>query len=279
MPELPEVETVARGLRQALVGRTLAAVTLHRPDLLRTDPALFLAELPGRTVAGVRRRGKYLLIDLTSPDREALTWLVHLGMTGQLLVLPAAVPLQSHTHLQVDFVPAGRQLRYRDPRRFGFWALLPTAQVEKEPPLVHLGPEPLEMSLADFQAVMGRQRGGLKALLLNQRVIAGVGNIYADEALFAAGLHPRQRAEELRPVHLRRLYEALQRVLRAALAAQGSSIDAGYVSVEGRPGNYQDQHQVYGRTGHPCRHCGTAIQHTVVASRSTHFCPRCQRRK
>lgn len=281
MPELPEVETVARGLRHMIGGQTIATVTLHRTDLLRSDPGFFVSELPGCTVAGVRRRGKYLLIDLMAPgpSREALTWLVHLGMTGQLLTLPPEAPRQPHTHLQIDFDGGELQLRYRDPRRFGFWALIPTALVEQEPPLAHLGPEPLEISLQDFQAAMGRRRGQLKALLLNQGVIAGVGNIYADEALFAARLHPKQRVETLRPVHCQQLCEALQRVLRAALEAQGSSIDASYVSVEGCPGRYQDQHQVYGRTGQPCRRCGTPIQRTVVASRSTHFCPRCQRWK
>jgi formamidopyrimidine-DNA glycosylase len=199
-------------------------------------------------------------------------------MTGQLLLLPADAPVQSHTHLCVDFVGGDLQLRYRDPRRFGFLALRPTATVEQEPPLAGLGPEPLEMSLAEFRAALGGRRGRIKALLLSQGVIAGLGNIYADEVLFAARLHPEWPAESLRPVHHRRLYEAIQRILRAAVEARGSSIN-NYVSVDGRPGGYQAHHQVYGRTGQPCPGCGTAIRRILAAGRSTHFCPRCQRRR
>jgi len=275
MPELPEVETVVRGLRETVAGREIARVTPLQTDLLRTDPERFAAELPGQTIRDVRRRGKYILIDL-SRDQTLLT---HLKMTGQWLYVPASDPIREHTHVLLDFVGDPFQLRYRDVRRFGSLWLGPTAEIENQPPLAELGPEPLDLSPADFQARLRARRGRLKAVLLDQRVLAGLGNIYVDEALFAARIHPEQPAHTLSPRQLRRLQAAIQSILGAAIERGGSSIDGEYVAVNGASGRYQNQHQVYGRQDTPCPRCQTTLRRVVIAGRGTHLCPRCQRRR
>lgn len=273
MPELPEVETVVRGLRETVAGREIAGVTLLRTDLLRPDPARFAAALPGQTIRNIRRRGKYILMGLS----EHQTLLTHLKMTGQWLYLPASDPIRAHTHVLLDFIGDSFQLRYRDVRRFGYLLLGPTAELENQPPLAELGPEPLDLPFADFQARLRTRRGRIKAVLLDQRVLAGLGNIYADEALFAARIHPAQPAHTLSPRQLRRLHEAIQSILGAAIERGGSSIDGEYVAVNGESGRYQHQHQVYGRQNTPCPRCQTTLQRMVIAGRGTHLCPRCQR--
>jgi formamidopyrimidine-DNA glycosylase len=270
MPELPEVETVVRGLRASLVGRTITGMTAHWPRTI-VSPELdeFAARIVDRRVQAVRRRGKYVLIDL---DKGHL--LIHLKMSGRLLLVPASEPLDEYTHTIFD-LNDGHQLRFRDVRKFGRVYLVESP----EEVTGHLGPEPLEeaFTLADFRQVLGRRTGRLKSLLLNQEFVAGLGNIYADESLYAAHLHPLRAADSLTAEEQARLYEAIRAVLRRAIVSRGTTLDdTGYVDAQGEPGAYQAQIAVYGRAGEPCPTCNTSIERLVVGGRSTHFCPRCQ---
>jgi len=271
MPELPEVETVARGLRGPLVGRTFTGVTVRWPRTIAHPAVDELArQIAGRRVAAVGRRGKYVVVEL---DRGWL--LIHLKMSGRLQVVPASEPLDGHTHTVFD-LDDGRQLRFRDVRKFGRVYLVD----EAEQVTAALGPEPLaeDLTLDEFCRLLARRSGRLKSLLLNQAFLAGLGNIYADEALFAARLHPLRRADSLSPEEQLRLYEAIRAVLGRAVANRGTTLDdRGYTDAEGRAGGYQDQIAVYGRTGEPCPTCQAPIERIGVGGRSTHFCPRCQR--
>lgn len=270
MPELPEVETVARGLGAHLVGRTIKNVTIRWPRTI-AFPSVeeFERLVAGRRVASVGRRGKYLVVGL---DEGCL--LIHLKMSGRLGVVPAAQSLDNHTHTYFD-LDDGRQLRFRDVRKFGRIYLVDDAgQVTTD-----LGPEPLatDFDLEDFCRLLARRSGRLKSLLLNQQFLAGLGNIYADESLFAARLHPLRKADSLDPEEQARLFHAIRSVLSQAVAGRGSTLDdSGYVDAEGQPGAYQEQIAVYGRRGEPCLSCQTPIDRIVVGGRSTHFCPRCQ---
>ncbi len=271
MPELPEVETVARGLRQALLGRTIVGAAVHwaRTVALPTVDE-FRQRLVGQQVRSVSRRGKYLVIGL---DRGYL--LVHLKMSGRLHVVPAHSPPEGHVRACFD-LDDGRQLRFYDARKFGRLYLVDNpAEVTGG-----LGPEPLaqEFTLEEFGRRLGRRTGRIKSLLLNQTFLAGVGNIYADEVLFAARLHPLRRADSLSPDEQARLYEAIRAVLEQAIAGRGTTLDdRGYTDAEGQAGSYQKQIAVYGRTGAPCRACGTPIERRVIGGRAAHFCPRCQK--
>ncbi len=264
MPELPEVETVARSLAP-LVGRRIVAAEFRCLRILRGgDPDGMAAELAGRRIAGVKRYGKFLLISLSGGGY--LT--VHLGMTGRLL-LGGAPGKHTHAIFSLD----RGVLLYDDSRQFGriqFSADFP-ARIGK------LGPEPLEIPFEEFALALRRRRTRIKALLLNQDFLRGIGNIYADEALFRAGIHPLAMAHRLGRERARRLWDAIGAVLREAIAAGGSSI-SDYVDAEGRKGFFQVSHRVYQRTGEACVACGTAIRRTLVAQRSSHFCPRCQKR-
>jgi formamidopyrimidine-DNA glycosylase len=271
VPELPEVETVAQGLRQPLVGRTITGVVVRWPRTV-SFPAVdeFQRCIVGRRVAAVGRRGKYVVVEL---DEGYL--LIHLKMSGRLQVVPAGEPLDKHTHTFFD-LDDGQQLRFRDVRKFGrVYLANDPAQVT-----AGLGPEPLadDFSLDDFRRLLARRSGRLKSLLLNQQFVAGLGNIYADEALFAARLHPLRKADTLTSGEQAHLYEAIRMVLGKAIAGRGTTLDdRGYVDARGQAGAYQDEIAVYGRRGEPCPVCGTPIERLVVGGRSTHFCPHCQR--
>jgi len=264
VPELPEVETVARSLAP-LVGRRIVSAEFRCLRILRGgDPDRMAAELAGRRIAGVKRYGKFLVISLSSGGY--LT--VHLGMTGRLL-LGGAPGKHTHAILNLD----RGVLLYDDSRQFGriqFSADFPAR-------IGRLGPEPLEIPFEEFAAGLRRRRTRIKALLLNQDFLRGIGNIYADEALFRAGIHPLAMAHRLSRERARRLWEGIGSVLREAIAAGGSSI-SDYVDAEGRKGFFQVSHRVYQRTGEACVTCGAAIRRTLVAQRSSHFCPRCQKR-
>lgn len=270
MPELPEVETVARGLRDPLVGHTISGVTVRWPRTIAApSPDKFSEQIVNRQVVSVRRRGKYVVIEL---DRGFL--LIHLKMSGQLRVASAGEPLDRHTHTIFD-LEDGRQLRFRDVRKFG------RVHLVDDPGQVtgNLGPEPLadEFTLAAFRRLLARRSGRLKSLLLNQQFLAGLGNIYADEALFAARLHPLRKANSLSPDEQERLYQAIREVLSRAIAGRGTTLDdQGYTDADGQTGSYQEQITVYGRAGQPCKRCGAPIARIVLGARSTHFCPRCQ---
>jgi formamidopyrimidine-DNA glycosylase len=273
MPELPEVETVARGLREALPGRRILAVRLGKTDFI-DDPAAMELHLPGTTVVRIRRLGKNLVVDLQGGDGKAenLSLLIHLGMTGQIAIISPDAPVPKHTHVFLS-LDDGRELRYTDVRRFGRMAILTDDDHERE--LGGLGLEPLEISLAEFRARIGSRKTQIKALLLNQSVMRGIGNIYADESLWRAKIHPRKMGSRLTGEELKRLHRAIQDILREAIRLRGSSI-SDYVDSDGRKGKFQLRHRVYQRDGKKCSRCGSVIRHAIVAGRSSHFCPRCQ---
>ncbi len=272
MPELPEVETLARELRDVLVGRGIVGVEVRWPRTVAApDPETFARRLAGRRVLEVRRRGKWLLLGLDGEE-----WLlVHLRMSGRLAVEDAGAPEDPHTRV-VFHLEDGRRLRFSDPRKFGRMAL--TARPEDW--LGGLGPEPLDPALTP-ERLVGMLRGRrvrLKPLLADQRFLAGLGNIYADEVLWRAGLHPLRRADTLTPEETARLHGAIREVLEEAVARRGTTLaDRRYVLPDGRPGEFAAHLAVYGREGAPCPRCGAPIVRARVGGRSAHFCPRCQR--
>ena len=274
MPELPEVETVVSDLRPHLAGQTVTAVDLRFPSMVRhPEPFLFAEALRGRRIEAATRRGKYILLHLDSGE----LLVVHLGMTGQLRILDPEQPLQDHTHAVLT-LDGGRQLRYRDPRRFGRLLLGKEEELIAAGKLPRLGPEPLA---ADFRpADLGRRLAGrrapLKALLLDQSVVAGVGNIYADEACFRARIRPDRPAGGLSRQAVARLHTALRECLLMGIANRGSSVDS-YRDAWGNKGTQQERLQVYGRGGEPCFNCGRPLRLVRLAGRATVYCPRCQR--
>lgn len=276
MPELPEVETVAAGLRAGLAGLRIERVELNHPSLFSGDPQQLLQLEEGRFTT-IERAGKYLLMQVSHPKGK-WTLMVHLGMSGKLLLLPAATPLERHSHLVLS-LETDRQLRLIDPRRFGRVALANTTGLDRAETLKALGvasgAEPFEVTPDEFLRLFSRRDAPIKNLLLNQTLLRGLGNIYADESLFRAGIHPQARRVS-RP-RLLRLREQVQAVLGEAIAAGGSSIND-YVHSDGERGWFQVQHRVYGRTDQACVACGTPVRRLVLAGRSAHFCPRCQRR-
>ena len=281
MPELPEVETVVRDLRPRIVGAEIIAARSSWARTLRThDPAAFDAALRGRRIAAVGRRAKLLVIELSG--EVALT--IHLKMTGQLFVVPAGAAEDAYVRLVLVFAD-GRELRFRDIRKFGRVGLYgrdpATGELVTEPGGIAVfaghGPEPLDpaFTVAAFRGRLRARKARLKPLLLDQAFIAGIGNIYADEALWAARLHPLRSAASLRPADERRLYLAIRSILAEAIERRGSSIDD-YTAPDG-DGEMQERLQVYQRTGEPCPRCGRPIRRIVIGARATHFCSWCQR--
>lgn len=271
MPELPEVETVVRELRPELVGRRITAVEVSRQPLRRRWAREWAQSLIGSQATAVWRRGKWIVFDL-EPARHLV---LHLGMTGQLTVVPADEPRADHVHLVLG-LDDGRQLRFRDIRRFGSATLLPDRDALASLfDQAGLGPEPFTVEPAYWKERLAATRRCVKAVLLDQRVVAGVGNIYADESLFEARLHPGRPGEVLNSREVRRLAQAVAAVLTRAIECRGSSI-RNYVGGSGLKGQYQDEFRVYGRTGEPCPRCRRPIACIRLAGRSTHFCPRCQ---
>ena len=270
MPELPEVETIANGLNKRVAGDRIDSVWLgSKPEPLKSSAAEISSALEGAQVQRVRRVGKHIVFDLASGRSPGGgLWIVHLGMTGQMLVAAPETELPKHTHL-VAKMASGRELRFVDPRRFG---RLEVRQSSFSGP----GSEPLQIGLEEFSRLFHRSKAPIKAALLNQKLLHGVGNIYADEALFRAHIRPRRRANTLTSSELRKLHAALQKVLQATIAAGGSSI-SDYVDADGEAGYFQIQHRAYGREGKPCVKCKTPIKKIVVAGRGTHYCPECQK--
>jgi len=273
MPELPEVETIKRTLTPHLLEQKLARVEVYHPGVIAApDPATFSRLLAGRSITNLGRRGKYLLIHLA--DEYCL--LAHLRMTGRLVLKDGAAPLEPHTHV-VFALASGATLHWVDTRRFGRLYLGGEAEVETLPGLRDLGPEPLDpaFDIPALAAILAGRRRPLKQVLLDQHLVAGLGNIYADEALFTAGLDPRRPAASLNSGEVARLHGAMQTVLEQGITNHGTSI-RDYVDGSGRQGSNQDHLQVYGRTGRPCPHCGQPLERVRLGGRSTHFCPRCQ---
>jgi formamidopyrimidine-DNA glycosylase len=274
MPELPEVETIARSLAPRLAGRRIAAIELLYKPLLRTGGRKGLEALRGRRVLGVRRRGKMLLVECEG----ARTLVFHLKMTGQFLFAAAGTPRDKHVRLAVRFEDGTDELRFRDVRKFGFLLCLEGRPEAACGELACLGPEPLEVGLEDFRAILGARKGRIKAVLLDQTSLAGIGNIYADETLFDARIHPERPASSLRADAVERLFRSMRKILASAVAAGGSTLaDAGYRDADGNAGDFQLSHKVYDRKGEACLVCRTPIRMKRVAGRSSHFCPKCQK--
>ena len=276
MPELPEVETVVRGLRAALPGRTVTALRLGKTDFIEDVERLERA-LPGARFEEVRRFGKFIGLKLAggaahNGDAGAGWLLVHLGMTGQFVVCGAASPERPHTHVFMSLDDT-RELRYTDVRRFGQMRVVGPEEFSAF--LGKLGNEPLEVTFKAFSTAIGRA-AMIKALLLNQSVLRGIGNIYADESLWRARIHPRRQGASLSPAERRALYAAVRKVLEDAIRLRGSSI-SDFVDSAGSPGEYQRRHRAYGREGEPCFRCRTKLKRIIVAGRSSYFCPHCQK--
>jgi len=281
MPELPEVETVANGVNERIRGERIRSVWLSRyKEPFKTPPDPMSEALTGARVDLVHRVGKHIVFDLTRGKtslhpKTAVQWIVHLGMTGRLLVSAPDVPTPPHTHAVLS-LSSGRELRFVDPRRFGRLALHSAPGTETSQPFRGPGHEPLTISAGDFAALFRRRKLSIKAALLNQKLLHGVGNIYADESLFRAGIRPTRVAGRLTRAEFDKLHIALQDILRKAISLGGSSV-SDYVDADGVAGFFQLEHRVYMRTGQPCRACGTPIRRTLLAGRGTHYCPRCQR--
>jgi formamidopyrimidine-DNA glycosylase len=276
MPELPEVETVVRGLRASLPGRAILDIRLGKTDFI-DDPVALAEQLPGARIANISRLGKFVCMELVAggpaANSEARFYLiVHLGMTGQLTIRHFTDPVAPHTHAFFA-LDDGRELRYTDIRRFGRILLIPESGMAVFQG--RLGFEPLEITPKEFRARFGQRRARIKALLLDQSVLRGVGNIYADESLFRARIHPSRIAARLTRTQLATLHRAIREVLTAAIRLRGSSI-SDYVDSEGNRGEFQLRHRVYQRKGKPCVRCGEKIRRVIVAGRSSYFCPRCQ---
>jgi formamidopyrimidine-DNA glycosylase len=301
MPELPEVETIVRGLDQRVAGDTIESVWIgSRKQPLKSPATLIAATLEGKRIVRVHRAGKHIVFDLEGQSRasqppkkkggrtvrrqtpqavslpkssdETAQWIVHLGMTGRLMVSGPAADIAKHTHL-IAKLASGRELRFIDPRMFGKLSVHPPSESGGFDPG---GVEPLEASEEAFVALFRGRKTPIKSALLNQKLLRGVGNIYADESLFRAGIRPRRRAAAITREQLGKLHSAVREVLREAIALGGSTI-SNYVDADGEEGFFQLQHRVYGREGEPCLVCGTAIRRIVLSGRSSHYCPKCQK--
>jgi len=273
MPELPEVETVANGVNQRVQGQTILSVwTSNKPQTFKSPPAEIAEVLTGSRIDRVQRVGKTIVADLTGKSSgkssKAAQAQFLIGMTGRLLVSSPETEVPPHTHAILT-LSGGKEIRFVDARRFGRLSVSSNAYTGP-------GREPLTISLEDFIALFRNRKTPIKAALLNQKLLHGVGNIYADEALFHAGIRPRRQAGRLTRDELTRLRAALVKVLKHAIKLGGSSV-SDYVDAEGVAGFFQLHHRVYSRTGQPCRTCSTPIERIVVGGRSTHFCPTCQK--
>ncbi len=269
MPELPEVEITRRGIESLLNGCRVSRVVVRQPKLRRPVPKQISSSLPGQRLSTIERRAKYLLLKF---DQGSL--IVHLGMSGSLRVISAAHPPGPHDHW--DLIFDDRCLRFRDPRRFGSidWT---NQSVEHHPLLSHLGPEPLANTFTGdwlHQRAKGR-RLAVKPFIMDQKILVGVGNIYANEALFRAGIHPGRAAGRISLARYRQLADAIREVLTQAIAAGGTTLKD-FTRSDGRPGYFSQSLAVYGRAGQPCLRCGTPIRQQRQGQRSTWYCPRCQ---
>ena len=275
MPELPEVETVAIGVNARVRGQRITRVwTSGKPQTFKSSEAEIVETLTGARIEKVRRVGKTIVCDLRGADSSRAQFLVHLGMTGRLLVSQPEVPVPPHTHAVLT-LGDGREIRFVDPRRFGRLSVM---QCTDEQPEGYAGPgkEPTTITSEDFATLFRGRKLAIKAALLNQSILHGVGNIYADESLFRAGIRPRRHAGRLSRAELDRLHASLKQVLTKAIELGGSSV-SDYVDADGVRGFFQLEHKVYGRAGETCTACGTPLKKIIVGGRTTVFCPTCQR--
>ena len=280
MPELPEVETVVRGLRPRVGGQSIVRIRLGRVpshSVIKQSAGRFRRALVGASITAVERKAKYILLRLRSKQAPVgctwRTWVVHLGMSGQFYACKPDAEMLKHTHVLAE-LSSGEQLRFCDPRRFGRTLVLGEEELSEF--FSGVGPDPLEISAAAFAKLMEGRRSPVKNFLLNQHLVSGVGNIYANEALYLAKVHPRRPACKLSPAECKGLFRSLQRVLREAIRSNGTTI-ADYRTSEGLPGGYQTRLRVYDREGEKCRRCGRRIRRLVLSQRSAHYCPGCQR--
>lgn len=272
MPELPEVETVVRDLRPHLIGRTIVDAQVRwRKTIALPSAREFERTIRGCKIVAITRRAKYLVIHLNASKQKRFL-LIHLRMTGGFHLDSPQTPRDKHMHVILK-LSDGYELRFRDTRKFGRMWLVDDPQTV----LAKLGPEPLEISARAFHTLFEKRRGYLKPLLLDQTFLAGIGNIYADESLWYARLHPLRRAESLTRTERGRLYRAIRHVLTRAIAVGGTSIDVMYKRVNGMSGGFQDSLRAFDREERPCRRCGTPIVKTIVGQRGTHYCPTCQK--
>jgi len=274
MPELPEVETVRRTLEQLIVGRTIEQVSVMLPRIIqRSEPEPFCHSLEGQTIREVKRRGKFLRVVM-----DQVTLVSHLRMEGRYGLFDGEDPIEKHTHVIFHFKD-GKELRYKDVRQFGTMEVFLNGKELSSPPLCKLGVEPLDdcFTLAAFKQILSDRPTKIKSLLLDQSHIVGIGNIYVDESLHRARIHPERTANSLKPAELQRLYTAIVATLQEAVAAGGSSVKS-YVNGQGEMGMFQQQLAVYGRKGQPCYTCGSPIVRTVLGGRGTHTCEKCQPR-
>ncbi len=274
MPELPEVETVRRSLEEKLKGKTLAGAEVYLDKIVRdSDPVSLNEKIKGKKVTGIERRGKYLVFHLTG----GTSMVVHLRMTGQLLYCSQEQEIAKHTHVVFNFND-GHQLRFVDQRQFGKIHLVPVKELNSHPGLKSLGVEPLSKAFTRefFRRELRNRRTKIKPLLLDQTFVAGIGNIYADEALFRAMINPERVAATLTPRETSRLYMAIKEVLKEGIANKGTSVKD-YVDGEGNKGNNQNNLRVYGRDGEPCVKCGKTLEKKSIGGRSSHYCPKCQK--
>jgi len=277
MPELPEVETVANGVHARIHGQTIHSVwTSNKPQTFKSSPNDIVETLTGSRIDRVHRVGKTIVVDLTRAKEhknKSAQFLVHLGMTGRLLVSTPDTPIPPHTHAILS-LSSGKELRFVDARRFGRISVV--GAVTPEEKYAGPGAEPLTIELEDFISLFRGRKTPIKAALLNQSLLHGVGNIYADESLFHAGIRPTRHAGRLTRAELTRLHAALIKVLTEAIKLGGSSV-SDYVDADGVAGFFQLHHHVYSRTGEPCRVCGKPIKRVIVGGRSTHYCTTCQK--
>jgi len=281
MPELPEVETVVRGLQKSVLGRKILSVWIGKCDFI-DNPTEF-TRLSGQKIAAIERFGKFMLLRLAPSEvpaekcsghatSEEASLLVHLGMTGQLAPSDAEIPFDKHTHVSLT-LDDGRELRYTDARRFGRMAYLTAESLAKE--IADAGADPLEVGATEFAERVRSRNARIKALLLDQSVFRGVGNIYADESLWRAKIHPARVGSKISVKEAETLRRVLQEILNRAIVMRGSSI-SDFLDANGEPGEYQRHHRAYGREGKPCYRCRTPIRRIIVAGRSSYFCPKCQ---
>ncbi|MGA9564619.1 MAG: bifunctional DNA-formamidopyrimidine glycosylase/DNA-(apurinic or apyrimidinic site) lyase [Candidatus Korobacteraceae bacterium] len=281
MPELPEVETIARGLHQRVAGDTIQSIWLgQKPEPLKSSAEEIARVVEHARILRVRRVGKHIVFDLEQTGRRRGRsprrgqWVVHLGMTGRMQVTTPEVEIAKHTHA-IATLASGRELRFVDPRRFGRLAVVSNAS-QTSAGFEASGDEPLDSQAERFIELFRGRKTPIKSALLNQKLLSGVGNIYADESLFRAGIRPRRRAATLTREQLRKLHASLQEVLQEAISLGGSSV-SDYVDADGKEGFFQLQHRVYGREGQPCLVCGTPIKRVVISGRSSHYCSHCQK--
>ena len=291
MPELPEVETIARGLAKRVTGDVVESVWLgSKPQTFKSRPAQIAAALEGKRIGEVRRMGKHIVFELegrskrsgvgSQPKSKAAgggarstqakaQWIVHLGMTGRMVVCPPDAKIEKHTHAILK-LGSGNELRFVDPRRFGRLSVVTESSFDPG------GIEPMAVHAENFVSMFRGRNTPIKSALLNQKLLRGVGNIYADESLFRSGIRPRRRAATLTREQLNKLMAAVKEVLAEAIALGGSSV-SDYVDADGEEGFFQLQHRVYGREGEPCLVCKSPVKRVVIAGRSSHYCPKCQR--